>query len=293
MYQRAKYKEIPSTEIPHGDDYVGTYKYDGANFFMPVAEDGSLRFFSRRESVKGGFPERTESLPHLTQKKMPQYAGKVFNVELIHTGRQRNNPESHAQVSGILNSLPPRAIATQQVLGPVRVVLHNVVEPDLSTYSEKLKLMKQFEQEYGNPEILFANEPHVGRAAIQKLVDKTKKEGREGVIVTHLTLKEPENPRYKIKHKIQHNLRVTDIIQEIDKDGNPKPSMGALKVVDATGREVGTVGSGFSRSQRIDAWKNPEKWMHRLIQVESMGLAANRLRSPIYNGDADGRIDTV
>lgn len=293
MYQRAKYKEIPQHEIPVGDEYVGTYKYDGANFFMPVAEDGSLKFFSRRESVKGGFPERTESLPHLTQKKMPKYAGHVFNVELIHTGRDRNNPESHSQVSGILNSLPPKAVATQSILGPVRVVLHNVVEPDLSTYSDKLKLMKQFEQEYGHPDILFANEPHIGRAAIQRLVEKTKKENREGVIVTHLTQSEGSNPRLKIKHKITHNLRVVDIIQEIDKDGRPKPSMGALKVVDATGREVGTVGSGFSRSQRIDAWKNPQNWMHKLIQVESMGLAASRLRSPIYNGDADGSIDTV
>lgn len=293
MYDRAKYKEVKPHEIPVGDQYVGTYKYDGANFFLPVEEDGSLRFFSRRESVKGGFPERTAALPHITAKKTPEFAGATFNVELIHTGKVKEAPESHRQVSGILNSLPPRAIATQEMLGPVRVVLHNVINPDLPTYKEKLVYMKKFEEAFGNPDLLFVNKPHVGRAEIQKLVEATKSKGREGVIVTNIHAHESNNPRLKIKHKIHHNLRISNIIQEVDKDGNPKQSMGAVSVIDASGREVGKVGSGFSRNQREDAWKHPENWMNRLIQVESMGKAAYRLRMPIYNGDADGEWDTV
>lgn len=84
MYSRRKYKDDTtgyswqSLENP-----VATKKWDGASFFVPIEEDGSLRFFSRRESVKGGFPERTVQLPHLTEKRIKSHAGTILNVELI------------------------------------------------------------------------------------------------------------------------------------------------------------------------------------------------------------------
>lgn len=90
-----------------------------------------------------------------------------------------------------------------------------------------------------------------------------------------------------------YNLRVVGIVQEIDKDGNPKDSMGALIVADSSGKIVANVGTGFSRLQRKDAWENKPSWMGRLIQVETMGLARDKLRAPVYNGDADGDWDLV
>jgi hypothetical protein len=293
MYSRAKYKDIDYNEWLHLKDPVGTLKYDGASFFIPVSSDGSLSFLSRRPSVKGGFPDRTESLPHLTAKKLPEYAGNVYNVELIHTGKSKDAVESHRVVSGILNSLPARAINTQLQIGPVRAVLHNVINPEFSTYKEKLLHMKQLEKDFGNPEILFVATPHITRKDIHKLIERTKSSNQEGVVVTSLTTPEYENIRYKIKHKITHNLRVIDIVQEIDKDGNPKQSMGALICADSKGNPVAKVGTGFTRNQRIDAWTNPTNWLGKGIQVESMGFSVNALRSPVYNGDADGDIDTL
>lgn len=292
MFDRHKYKEPKDNILPTSDDHVGMIKYDGGSYFVPVDQDGNIRFISRRESVKGGFPDKTDRVPHLAKKTFPEFAGHVFNVELIHTGLDKNSVESHRQLSGILNSLPERAVATQKVLGPVRAVLHNVINPEFATFKDKYEHMKKFEEAFGNKDLMFAPELHFGKSILE-LSEKTKRQGREGIIVTHWTEPEPVNPRIKQKHKMLYNLRISKIIQEIDINGNPKDSMGAVEVVDATDRVVGAVGTGWSRADRIDAWNNPDKWIGRLIQVESMGLAANRLRMPVYNGDADGDIDVV
>jgi hypothetical protein len=108
-----------------------------------------------------------------------------------------------------------------------------------------------------------------------------------------LSKNEDGNPRLKIKHKIHHNLEVVSIIQELDKLGNPKPSMGALICADATGKIVAQVGTGFSAVDRKDAWENQSLWIGRHIQVESMGKAKDKLRSPVYNGESDGVLDVV
>ena len=296
MFERAKYKE--HSENSRQDwralrNPAGTIKYDGANYWMPVSEDGSLSFISRRESVKGGFPDRTASLPHITSSKLPKYAGHTYNVELIHTGDIKHNVESHRVVSGILNSLSPRAIETQSKIGPVRVVLHNVVNPVFNFYRDKLIHLKEVEKAFNKPDLLWAAEPYTTHESIQGLIDATKFRGQEGVIVTSLTDPEYSNTRIKIKHKVLHNLRISKILQEYDRNGKPKDSMGSVEVQDASGRVVGNVGSGFTRDNRIDAWKNPNNWIGKIIQVESMGMAKNLLRMPIYNGDADGEVDLI
>lgn len=293
MFPRAIYKDPESLDWTRIPDPVGTYKYDGANYWLRFDEQGKASFISRRPSVKGGYPDRTASLPHLTERNLPQLAGHVYNVELIHTGESKDNSESHSVLSGILNSLPPKAIETQRIIGPVRAVLHNVVNPDLPTYKAKLLHMYEVEKSFDNPELLFVATPHVGHEAIVNLVKRTKLNNREGAIITSLTRKEDANPRVKIKHKITYNLKVTSVIQEIDKDGNPKASMGALDVADSSGKVVARVGTGFTRNQRIDAWENPGSWIGKPIQVETMGVAARMLRMPVYNGDADGEVDLV
>ena len=293
MYERAKYKELPLDMSSLTNDDVGMLKYDGGNYFARIEPDGSMRFISRRPSIKGGFPDRTESLPQLTEPKLKNYAGSILNVELIHTGKHPDAVESHPQVSGILNSLPLRARATQEVLGPVRAVLHNVVKPKLGTFQDKVAYMKEIEQAYGKPDLLFVPKLYHGKEQIKDLYLKTLAEGREGIVTTNWKSSEDTNVRHKIVHKINHNLVVVGIEQELDIHGQPKPSMGALKVADASGRVVGYVGTGFSRSQRQEAFNEPEKWLGKEIQVTSRGFAKNALRAPVFNGDSDGDIDLV
>jgi hypothetical protein len=295
MYERAKYKDSGKLDYRDIPDPVATLKRDGAHFFLQIDNEGNQRYYSRRPSVKGGHPERSAQIPHLSEKKLPQFAGQVFSVELIHTGHLKETPESHTAASGILNSLPLRAIQTQKDTGPIRAALIDVIEPKLPTYKDKLIHMKTLEKHFGNPDLMFVDDPAIGVKNIDKLIDFTKRQQREGVIVASLTRPEHDNPRAKIKHFYTFNLRVNRVIQEFDKNGHPKDSMGALELTDSTGRVVGMVGTGFSRALRQEIWRNPKEWIGRLIQVKTMGLSieGGRLRAPVFNGDADGEMDKV
>lgn len=295
MYQRHSYKSNTSKPWTEIKNPVATHKYDGANFHLVVDDKGAMRYFSRAKAVDGTYPERTEQLPHLASKKLPQFAGHVYNVELIHTGKDPKAKESHGKLSGILNSLTPRSLETQKNEGPVRAVLINVTNPEIGTYKEKLLHLKQVEKTFGNPDLMFVPTPRIIREDIVKLINSTKAEGREGVIVTSLTEPEYSNPRIKIVHTNMYNLRVVKVNQEIDIYGKPKKSMGSLTVVDKLGRIVGNVGTGFSREDRIDAWENPKNWVGKLIQVKARDIvrAEGLLKAPVYNGFSDGEIDTV
>lgn len=295
MFQRHFYVDSSKQDWTKIPDPVATKKYDGAHYFMRVEPDGSLRYFSRRQSVKGHFPERTSQLPQLTDRKLPHLAGNVYSVELIHTGKSKNAVESHPQVSGILNSLPEKSIATQKDTGPVRAVLIDVINPPLPTYRDKLLHLKGVEDAFNRPDLMFVPTPEINRGGIVNLIDSTRRRGEEGAIVTSLNAPESSNKRVKIKHFVTYNLRISGILQERDVKGNLKNAMGAVTLVDRSGREVGAVSSGFSRAQREDALKHEADWIGRLIQVRSVGLgsAGGRLRHPIYNGDADGELDLL
>ena len=81
--------------------------------------------------------------------------------------------------------------------------------------------------------------------------------------------------------------------QEEDIYGKAKDSMGALVLADSTGRVVGRVGTGFTREQRIEIFKNPKRWLGKIIQVRAMPPVASQIRMPSYNGLADGEVDTI
>lgn len=170
MYPRAKYIE-GKQEWEKLPDPVASVKHDGANFFMTIGPVGELRYFSRRRGVKGDFPERTSQLPHLTEKKLPQFAGNVYNVELVHTGHSPQGKEDHPKLSGILNSLPERSIQTQKEEGPVRAILLNVISPKINTYQEKLEHLNEVAKAYSKPHILKPVSVKIGRDNVQDLIE--------------------------------------------------------------------------------------------------------------------------
>jgi hypothetical protein len=296
MFERATYKsngEAKHISWENVPDPIGSKKYDGGHDFLVIGQDGTPSFISRRQGVKGNYPEHQDKLPHLQGPYPEKFRGHIFSVEMIHTGKDKDQEESHPAVSGILNSLAPRAIKTQEETGPVRAVLLDVLHPALHTYRDKLRHMQELEKSYGRPDVLYTVPVAIGKDQIKDLIEDTKKKGQEGIIVTSGTLDESNNPRIKIKHLSMHNLKIVGFQQEVDKNGNFKPSVGAINVVDASGREVAKVGTGLSKDLREDMFRNPDKYLGTIIQVKSFGTKVNRLAGPVYNGEADGDIDLV
>lgn len=293
MFDRAKYKE--DINLNGIADPVGSVKYDGGHYFIKFNKAGIPSFISRRQSVHGHYPDRTANLPQFHGVALPQYANHVLSAELIHTGHSKENPESHPAVSGILNSLPHNAIESQKINGPIRAVLLDVIRPKLGTYREKLNLLKKIEDHANIPELMYLPEFHTGLPAIQKLIEKTKNEGREGIIVASLSASEAQNPRLKIKHYKTYNLKVRGFLQEEDIRGNLKNSLGAFELEDGSGRHVGDVGTGLTRELRQHVWRKKKSWLGKIIQVRAMPAvrAGGKLKMMVYNGESDGSLDTV
>lgn len=297
MFQRHKYKEPEHPDAWQAiENPIGMKKWDGGAYFMQVGPTGELKFLSRRPSVKGGYPDKTDRIPHISRAVLPQYAGNVYHVELVHTGLKKTNSESHAMASGLLNSLAPKSIAEQERLGPLRAVLLDAIHSPFKTYGEKRKHLEEVAAAMNRPDVFFVPEAKIGIAAIKKEIQRTKDGNEEGVIITSLTKPELENVRFKIKHKNLYNLKVVGVTQEVDIYGKKKDSAGALVMVDATGREVCDVGTGLTRDLRKEIWLNPRAWIGKYIQVEGMpptGSSNRKLRHPVYNGEADGELDIV
>jgi hypothetical protein len=295
MYPRHKYVEPNKLAWQDVKNPHATLKYDGGHYYLCVTSDGTLKYYSRRESVKGGYPERSEKIPHLADKKMPEYAGQTFAVELIHSGFKKGAKESHSAAGGIINSLAPRAIQTQKDTGPIRAVLLDVINPPLKTYGAKVAHMEKFEKDFGKSDVLWVPPAARTKEEIVKLINTSKLENREGVVITSATDPEENNPRIKIKHYDTYNLRPVKMYEEVDIRGKPKGAMGAVDMVDGSGRVVATVGSGWNREQRNAAWKNFSEWSKDLQQVKTMGWGSvdGKLRQPVYNGPADGELDTI
>lgn len=282
VFPRATYKE---GSWEHIKDPVGTVKYDGAHFFLSFDNEGNPSYISRRQSVKGHYPDRTEKLPQLT-KRLPEYANTIHAVELIHTGHSKGLPESHPNISGILNSLTPRALETQVLTGPVRAVLLDTLKPNIDTYAEKLSVLRGLAKAFNKPDLIFVPEAKLGKDEVQALVEKTRAEGREGVIITSASQPESSNPRIKVKHFDHYNLKVVGITPGT---GKYKGSGGSLIVEDASGRIVANVGTGFSDEQR----RSMHELLGKVVQVKAFPSTAQRLRAPVYNGEGDGEIDRV
>ncbi len=292
--ERHKYKEIYHYEdllkIP---DPVGSKKWDGAAFWIVFDKNGKPHFISRRPSVTGEPIERTAQLPHVADVELPEFANHVFYSELVHTGKSLEDNEKHNVLSGILNSSLPKSLEAQKQLGPIRVILTDMKHPEKQTYREKRETLERLKNAWNKPGLVETADWKEGPKAIVDLLDLTRRKKNEGIIITSDSIPEHLNTRYKVKHTNTYNLKVTGIQQEIDKHGNPKESMGGLHLADASGKEVATVGTGFSREERLHAWKNPHDWIGKLIQVKAMPPTARRLRAPVYNGEADGEWDTL
>jgi hypothetical protein len=297
MYQRHSYKDSSESDWTQLKDPAATLKRDGAHYYMAFNDKGVPSFISRRESVKGGFPDKTNRVPHLADVKLPQYSGHVYSVELVHTGKTKSEDGNHARVSGILNSLPAKAIESQKEHGPVRGVLLDVINPPLTTYQDKINHLTQLEKEFNKPDLIFNPKIYKGIPAVVKLIDSTKKEGKEGIIVTSLTKPENANFRIKVKHVDTYNLRISGMEEEHDIYGKPKGSMGALLLEDSTGKPVGKTGTGFTRDMRKDFWNNKDKAKGGLVQVKTFGQGgvdkSGKLKVLVYNGAADGACDKV
>jgi DNA ligase-1 len=111
-------------------------------------------------------------------------------------------------------------------------------------------------------------------------------QGYEGIIVRHAGapyVRKRSTSMMKFKPKKADAYLIVGTIEEIDKYGNPKGTLGALVCRGDDGTEF-KVGSGFTAAQRADLWLDRDHLKGLYVKVEYQALTPGRgcPRFPIF-----------
>lgn len=268
--ERPKYRETLPDKVDD-KDYFATEKIDGAHFLAALTPRG-ISFTSQRKSAQGELIERENNVPHLRDLKAPKkYDGFVLRGELWHD-------KGFNTVSGILNSKPPRAVETQKKVGliqfaPFRIHKGPNGEENLP-YEEQFKIIKEISKEFPH----YFEPPRVSDKPHKDFFDEIGREKGEGIVLVNKQTGE----NYKMKHRYDYDLIVDSFTPGTGKyEGR---AVGAINLKDKNGRMVGKVGTGLTDEMRIDMYKNPNKYVGKLVKVESRKPLIGQLREPSFLG---------
>ena len=110
--------------------------------------------------------------------------------------------------------------------------------------------------------------------------------GYEGIIVRHpycMYERKRSTKVMKFKPKQEDNYAIVGYEEEISKDGDPKGTLGSLICKSGDGN-IFTVGSGFSRQDRILYWRERDKLAGRVVRIQYQHITPGRKvpRFPVF-----------
>jgi len=121
---------------------------------------------------------------------------------------------------------------------------------------------------------------------IMRIYDHLIELGYEGIIVRNLHapyIRKRSIWVMKFKPKKEDTYEITGYTEEISKSGNPKGSLGAIICASGDGSTF-QVGSGFTREQRDNLWRDRESLEKYSIRVQYQHLSVGRKvpRFPVF-----------
>lgn len=266
---RPKYKEI--SEPDSDSKYLVTEKIDGAHFLAKV-NPGGLSFTSQRKSVADEIISREDNVPHLRDLKLPKkYEGMVLRGELWHD-------KGFNTLSGILNSKPQNAVEAQNRKGLVRFAPFRIEKgpkgEESLPYEKQLEIIREISKE----QPYYFEPPKTSDRPAQEFFREVGARKGEGVILVDKQTGE----NLKMKHRYDYDLRIAGF--EPGEGKYRDKAIGAIRLTDKSGRHVGNVGTGLDDATRIDMYRNPKRYMGKIVKVESRKPLVGKLREPSFLG---------
>lgn len=269
--QRKKYKDLKDPGEADLSPYIASEKLDGAMVYAKITDKG-ITLTSRHKGKRGEL-HKEHHVPWVRDVRVPKrYHGMVLSGELVH-------PNGFMNAAAILNSLPDRAVAKQELIGRLRFYPHDVVGQQGMTYEEKLKLLENFVQDAKNDYIRMPRYSHDAR----KLLKKIQSEGGEGVVLAKPTDTDAD-PFQRVKLWESY---IGEVVGYEKGSGKFKDGIGSLLVRDQHGRTV-HVGSGknMDHALRREILRNWNKYKGSKVRVLARGATENSLRQPLWGGFA-------
>ncbi len=266
--ERPGYKEL--SEVDDESKYIATEKIDGAHFLATINPNG-IAYTSQRKSVNGELLAREDKMPHLRDLKAPkQYHGMTIRGEVWHD-------RGFNYTSGLLNAAPTKAVERQKEIGPLRFAPFRIAKgpngEENLPYEEQLKILKDLSQNFPH----YFEPPRMAEKSVKAFFDEIGAAKGEGAVLVDRAT----GDSYKMKHRYDYDLVVHEVVQG---RGKYEDAAGALVLKDKTGRIVGKVGTGFTDDVRYDIINNPQKYIGKLVKVQSRKPLRGSLREPSYLG---------
>ena len=114
--------------------------------------------------------------------------------------------------------------------------------------------------------------------AIVERIDSFTSDGYEGIIVRELSapyVRRRATTMMKWKPRLVDDYLIIDVKEEVDKNGNPKGTLGAV-ICAGTDEQTFSVGSGFTKEQRAILWPQRKSLIGRYIRVAYQNLTHKR-----------------
>lgn len=275
---------IEHCNIPGGEWFSISQKLNGTRCFY---YNGQL--YSRQGKVFSGLEHIVSDLAALSQALCKGVNDLVYDGELLLKDLSAGDSASFQISTGIANS-------KQEDKSMLRIVIFDIIskenfeeQSDSDTYkvrSETLQTIKNTIIEHGlkNIDVVDIFYQGTDQKKIWEWLDYAERTDMEGLM---LNLDVPYRfKRTKELVKVKKFYSMDLPVVRMDKGtGRNKDRLGKV-YVDFKGNEVG-VGSGFSDEQREYFWQNPEKILHKIIEVKYKEETKNKdgtesLQFPVF-----------
>jgi bifunctional non-homologous end joining protein LigD len=258
-------------EYLDSSDWIAEPKLDGGRYMLYLDEGGEVHLYSRRD-----FPriDKAANVPHFA-KSYPGLEGCVLDGEVM-----LPNQTKLGDTTGIMNSLPAKAVARQETEGKLH---YNVF--DLLFYKgTDLRSHPLWERRLTLDIVLKAmNNPHVTAVPQHKDKDGLFRSilaaGGEGTVLKNL------NSPYGLNWVKCKRVADFSVVISGYKPGQGKyeGSLGAVAVSvykDGALLEVGFA-SGMTDPERHEIWTNREAYLGRVVDVSAQEITKDgRMRHP-------------
>lgn len=222
----------------------------------------------------------------------PQLTGTIFQGELSH-------PDGSARVSGILNALPQNARAIQEVRGPVKFIVWDILKykgRDLSDwpYEDRRKLYLQVVKEIRHTnkywDAMDAAPPGVSAKQFYEFVTSEPLPWGEGVVIKPIDMKTQKWDKIKM-----HGFGYFKLVNVLPGEGKYADTVGRLVVENPENGARGEVGSLSVPDEFRDwIWANRDELVGETVKVRSQAVTARGVpRAGVFYGFHNGEVDLL
>lgn len=221
-------------------------------------------------------------LDHIIEdiQKIPDYDNFFFNGELIRKNIDNLSDNDNFQLgTGIINSDDSDKSCIQFVI--YEMIPVEEFEKGESKYKYKDRKQKYLiplsetilEKELDSLKVVPFVYEGTDISVIESLLNEANEKGWEGLMLNKNTVwkNKRNNGILKVKSFKHADILCTGVVEG---DGKYKGTLGLIKC-DYKGYELG-VGSGFTDSQRIFFWNNPNEIVGKIVQIKYKGETQNK-----------------